>query len=162
MSTLSLLSVTLVYCGQTLRWIRMPLGTDVGPGHIVLWRPSSPRKVAQQPPLFGPCLLRPNDWMVQDAIWYGGRPWPRRHCASWNQAPPWERGTVRLCGFRLISTSGLGVGASRVSCFAIFAISCTRYRVSRPLGLRLTLNNTRRRYFRFFRNWKSFLTAKWW
>jgi len=32
------LSVTLVYCGQTVRWIKMPLGTKVGlvPGHIVL------------------------------------------------------------------------------------------------------------------------------
>ena len=25
----------------------------------------------QQPPLFGPCLLSSNDWMDQDAIWYG-------------------------------------------------------------------------------------------
>jgi len=32
------LPVTLVYCGQTVGWIRMPLGTEVGlgPGHIVL------------------------------------------------------------------------------------------------------------------------------
>jgi len=32
------LSVTLVYCGQTVRWIKMKLGTEVGldPGHIVL------------------------------------------------------------------------------------------------------------------------------
>jgi len=30
--------VTLVYCGQTVEWIKMPLGTEVGlsPGHIVL------------------------------------------------------------------------------------------------------------------------------
>jgi len=48
----------------------MPLGTEVGfgPGHIVLdgeWGPSSlpPWKRAQQPPLFGPCLL-----------WANGRP----------------------------------------------------------------------------------------
>jgi len=35
---LSCLSVTLMYCGQTVRSIRMPLGTEVGlgPGHIVL------------------------------------------------------------------------------------------------------------------------------
>jgi len=35
---LSILSVTLVCCGQTVGWIRMPLGTEVGlgPGHIVL------------------------------------------------------------------------------------------------------------------------------
>jgi len=29
---------TLVYCGQTAGWIKMPLGTEVGhgPGHVVL------------------------------------------------------------------------------------------------------------------------------
>jgi len=32
------LSVTLVYCGQTVWWIKMPYGTEVGlvPGHIIL------------------------------------------------------------------------------------------------------------------------------
>jgi len=47
------LSVTLVYCGQTVRWIKMPLGTDVGldPGNIVLdGDPAPPRKGAQKPP----------------------------------------------------------------------------------------------------------------
>ena len=36
---LSVLSVTLVYCGQTVGWINMKLGTQVGfgPGHIVLY-----------------------------------------------------------------------------------------------------------------------------
>ena len=55
MAPLSVLSVsvTLVYCGQTVEWIKMPLiGTTVGigPGDIVLngeWGPSSP------PPLKG-------------------------------------------------------------------------------------------------------------
>jgi len=31
-------------------------------------------------PIFGPCLLRPNSSIDQDATWYGGRPRPRRHC----------------------------------------------------------------------------------
>ena len=32
------LFVTLVYCGQTVGWTKMPLGVEVGlgPGHIVL------------------------------------------------------------------------------------------------------------------------------
>ena len=36
--SLSCLSVKLVYCGQMVGWIKMPLGTEVGlgPGHIVL------------------------------------------------------------------------------------------------------------------------------
>jgi len=35
---LSVLSVMFVYCGQTVRWIKMKLGTQVGlrPGHNVL------------------------------------------------------------------------------------------------------------------------------
>jgi len=42
------LSVTLVYCGQTVGWIKMKLGVqvDLGPGHIVLdgeWGLSSPQ-----------------------------------------------------------------------------------------------------------------------
>jgi len=43
-SVQSCLSVTLVYCGQTVRWIKMKLGTEVGlgPGHIVLDRDPAP------------------------------------------------------------------------------------------------------------------------
>jgi len=35
---LSVLFVTLMYCGQTVGWVKMPLGDEValGPGHIVL------------------------------------------------------------------------------------------------------------------------------
>ena len=38
------LSVTLVYCGQTVGWIKMKLGTVVGlgPGHILLDGDSAP------------------------------------------------------------------------------------------------------------------------
>ena len=41
------LSVTLVYCGQTVGQIKMKLGTQVGPGpgHIVLDRDQAPQKV---------------------------------------------------------------------------------------------------------------------
>ena len=44
---LSVLSLTLVYCGQTAGWIKVPLGTEVGfgPGDIVLdGEPAPPRK----------------------------------------------------------------------------------------------------------------------
>jgi len=54
-------------CDQTARWIKMPLGREVGlgPCHIVLDGdpvPSPPpkKKVAEPPPIFGPCLLWPN------------------------------------------------------------------------------------------------------
>jgi len=57
------LSVTLVYCGHMVRWIRIPLGTEVGlsPRDIVLdGKPNSPHgKGHSSPPLFSPCLFRP-------------------------------------------------------------------------------------------------------
>jgi len=41
------------------RLLKTPLRTevDLGPGHIVLDGDPAPRDGAQQPPLFGPCLL---------------------------------------------------------------------------------------------------------
>ena len=50
------LSVTLMYCGQTVGRIKMKLGLQVGlgPGHIVFgqWGPSSPSRKGAQPPQF--------------------------------------------------------------------------------------------------------------
>jgi len=48
-----------VYCGQTAVWMKTPLSTEVHlvPGHIVLEGTQFPAKGAQQPPLFGPCLV---------------------------------------------------------------------------------------------------------
>ena len=45
--------------GETVGWIKMPLGKEVGlgPGHIVL--DGDPDPVAA-PPTFAPCLLRPD------------------------------------------------------------------------------------------------------
>jgi len=57
LSCLSCLSVTLVYCCQTVGWIRMPLGMEVGldPGHMVLdGDPAPPERCTAAPsPLFG-------------------------------------------------------------------------------------------------------------
>jgi len=80
LSCLSCLSVTLVYCGQTVGWIKMKLGMQVclGPGHIVSdgTQLTSPR--VHSLPIFGPYLLWPNGLMDYDATWYGARPRPRR------------------------------------------------------------------------------------
>jgi len=57
---LSVLSVTMVYCGQTVGWIRMKLGIEVGfgPGHAVSDGTQLPsQKKETEPPFFGPCLL---------------------------------------------------------------------------------------------------------
>ena len=54
LSVMSVLSVTLVYRGQTVRWIRMPLGTKVGfgPEHIVLDGEKAPPKRGTAAPNF--------------------------------------------------------------------------------------------------------------
>ena len=55
------MSVTLVYCGQTVGWIGMLLDTEVGigPGDIVLDGDPAPPALEKgySPPIFGPCLL---------------------------------------------------------------------------------------------------------
>ena len=54
---LSLMSVTLVYCRQTLGWIKMKLGTEVGldPGHTVLEGTQQPLpQRGTAPPSFWP------------------------------------------------------------------------------------------------------------
>jgi len=96
-SPLSVLDVCmLVYCGQTVGWIKKKLVTEVGlgPGHIALDGDPAPPSQRAQPPIFGPCLLWPNCWMDQDATWYGGRPWPRPHCVRWEPSSPPKRGIV--------------------------------------------------------------------
>jgi len=55
----------------------------LGPGHIVL--DGDPAENSGLCP-FRPYLLWPNGWIDQDATSYGGRPWPRPHCAG-NSAP---------------------------------------------------------------------------
>jgi len=92
-STLSVLSVTLVYCGQTVGQIKMKLDMQVGlgPGHIVLDEDSGtppPHGRSHPSPIFGPYLLWRNGSMDQDATWHGGRPGPKRHCVRWGPSFP--------------------------------------------------------------------------
>ena len=51
---LTVLSVTLVYCGQTVGWIKMKLGVEVGlgPGHTVLDGDPSPPSPKGHSPQF--------------------------------------------------------------------------------------------------------------
>ena len=89
------LSVTLVYCGQTVRRIKMKLDIQVGlgPGHIVLHGdPAPPHLKGHSPSIFGPYLWRPNGCMDQDVTWYGGRPRSRRLCVRWAPSPPPQKG----------------------------------------------------------------------
>ena len=74
-----------VCCGQTAGWIKMPLGTKVGlgPRHIVFDGDPASLQKGQTPTILGRCLLWPNGWMDEDAIWYGGKPQPRPYCVRW-------------------------------------------------------------------------------
>jgi len=69
LSVCPLSSVKRVYCGQTVWWTRMPLGTEVGLGasDIVLDGdpgPPTQRGTAAFPNFFGPCLLWPNGCVI--------------------------------------------------------------------------------------------------
>jgi len=48
-----------VCCGQTAGCVKMQLGRQVrlGPGDTVLDGEPAPQKGAQQPPIFGPCIV---------------------------------------------------------------------------------------------------------
>jgi len=87
--------------------IKMPLGMEVGlsPGDFVFHGdPVRLPKKGTEPSVFGPCLLRPNGCMDQDATWYGGRPRPRRHCVRWGpSSPSSKRRRSPLLNFRLMS-----------------------------------------------------------
>jgi len=65
------LSVTLVYCGQTVQWIKMKFGTQLGlrSGHIVLDGDPASLPTGAQPLVFGEYLLWPNGWTDQDVTW---------------------------------------------------------------------------------------------
>ena len=89
LSCLSVLSVTLVNCGQADGLIKVKLGMRGRPRpwpHCVRWGSSSPSPRVT-PPIFGPFLLWPNGWMHQDATWYGCRAQPRGLCVRWGPSP---------------------------------------------------------------------------
>jgi len=69
-----------VCCGQTGGWIKMQLGRGVElDPGDVVLRWGFSSPKGTQPPIFGPCPLWPNGWIDQDAT-YGGRPRPRQNC----------------------------------------------------------------------------------
>jgi len=71
------LSVTLVYCGQTLGWIRMPLGMEVK---------------AVPLPNFRPISIVAKRWGGQNGTWYRGMSQPTGFCVRWGPSPLPKRG----------------------------------------------------------------------
>ena len=120
LSVLSILSVTFVYCRQTVGQIKMKLGMQVGlgPGHTVLDEDPSlpPPKGGSQFSAHICCGqmagwiktpfrmeegLGPGDFMLhgnpapppqKDATSYRGRPQPRRLSARWGTRSPLQKG----------------------------------------------------------------------
>ena len=108
------LPVTLTYCGQTVGWIKMPLGVEVGlgPGHIVLdGEPasSSPPTKRGTPFNFWPMFVVAKD---QDATWYGARPRPRPHCVRWGPEL-FPKGAHQSPNFRNMSVVSKRLDGSR-------------------------------------------------
>jgi len=86
-----------ICCSQMARWIKMPIGRQVGicPDDIVLNGNLAPLPKRGQPTgISGSCLLWLNGWIDQDGTWHGCRPRPRPHCARWGPSFPPNRGTV--------------------------------------------------------------------
>jgi len=94
-----------VYRGQTARWIKMPLGTEIGlgPGDFVLDGNPAPQIKGHSPrTIFGPYLLWPNGWMDEDATWCGSRPGPRSHSIRRDPSSP-RKGHSSPPSFRSVS-----------------------------------------------------------
>ena len=90
-----------LYCDQTAACIKMPLGIERGlsPEDFVYDGTQPLPKKGAEPPIFGPCLLRPNGCMDQDATWYGGRPRPTLHCVQCGPRCPQKKGTPTATQF---------------------------------------------------------------
>ena len=94
---------------QLVGWIMVQLGMEVALGlwqHCVRWGPS-----CLTAPNFWRCLLWPNGWMDQDAIWQEGRPRPRWHCVRGRPSFP-QRG-AQSPNFRPMSVVAKWLDQSR-------------------------------------------------
>ena len=104
-----------VRCCRTAVWIMMPLSIEVGLGSgdfVLDGDPAPPpKKRGHTTPIFGPTLLWPNNWMDQDATWYGGRPQPRRYCVRWGPSSPSQK--RRAQPLYMADTRSI----ERISCF---------------------------------------------
>ena len=110
-SVLTVLSVPLVYCGQTVGWNTMRLGMVVGPRpwpHCVRWGPSCPHGKGHISPHFrdlcaqaacvhiirGPCLLCPNAGWIKMSFGVDVGLGPAHIVLDGDPAPPPKKGTA--------------------------------------------------------------------
>ena len=64
----------------------------LSPGDFVLDGDLAPLPKKVRSPQFSPTSIVANGCMDQDAIWYGGRPPPTRHCVRWGLSSPSAKG----------------------------------------------------------------------
>jgi len=87
---------------RIVTWTKLHL---YSPGDFVLdGDPVTLPEKGAGPPIFGPCVLRPDGCMDQDATCYRGR-----HCVRWDPAPPPQQGGGALppfCGPCLLWPNG--------------------------------------------------------
>jgi len=58
------------------------------------------RMLRDRCPISNVGVLWHRGWMDKDVTWYGGRPWPRRHCVRWESSSPWKGAQQPLPTFR--------------------------------------------------------------
>ena len=80
----------------------------LGPGDFVFDGDRAPlrKKGTASHPIFGPCLLWPNNWMNQYAVWYGSKPRPRRRCVGWGHSSPLKEAQPPVFGSCLLWRNG--------------------------------------------------------
>jgi len=149
LSVCPVLSVTFAHCGQTVGWIKMPLGKVVGlgPGHIVLHGDPAPHSM-QPLPTFGPCLLWPNGRPPQQLL-SSCTCMPARHCFGTGCRHVlmrqiavvtcfiWERAVPPVMSVRAHPSSGEGVARSHHT-----TISSTNKKVTLLLSSTLAMRRS--------------------
>jgi len=96
-----------VCCGQTARWIKMPLGAEVGlgPGHIMLDGDPAPPKNGHSPYFSHHVYCGKRlDGSRCHLVRYCGRSRSSPHCVGWCPSLPPERGTAALPSFQPLSS----------------------------------------------------------
>ena len=121
------LSVTLVYCAQTVGWIMIPLSMEVGfgPDHIVLDGNSAPPKKGHTP-TFRHTSIVANGGMDQGATWYEGRPRPRPQCVNGDPAI-YTKGVHQSPSFRPMSIVAKRSPISGTAEHLLLIITVTKY-----------------------------------
>jgi len=131
---LSVLSVMLVHCGQTVGWIKMKLGMQTGldPGHIVRWGPSSPSPKGAEPQFSAHiCCGQMAVWIkVPLGTEVGLGP---GDCVLWGPSLPQKKGHTHPTQFLAHVYCGQTAGWIKMPLHLVRRQRCVRWGRSSPL-----------------------------